>query len=362
MLLGREDATRIVRFCLAGVGWGSALHDDELCVVKVGITGPGGTEVQRFEGTSFEEALRRAAELGVLKASCLEKQIAFLARSLPERDGTDGRSTSAKPGLDPPEGPVSEVQFPAMTAVISALVHETQRERGTSALYLSSGGRLFGTELRGQWRITDARLAGLVLFRERHAVSLPPGMARRLLRAEKRLADLDIGRAQVESLETTPTEVIERYSSANRELLSAIDDLAGGGVEPALRPTALAWMALLHAKEKTGIERAQLATVFARDRYVDGQHATVSALIASCDSYLHVFSAAAPRAADDLLREKMRSDVANTVMKMERVALSKRDGGFGIDPGTWFLTMTRKMDFLVEVESAIRASLVPSRV
>jgi Nitrate and nitrite sensing len=103
------------------------------------------------------------------------------------------------------------------------------------------------------------------------------------------------------------------------------------------------------------------ASVFTWDRYADGQHAIVTGLIASSDSYLHIFVTAAPRKAGEMLREQLRSDMANAVTEMEKVALSRRDGGFGIDPTTWFVNMSRKMDMLSDVESAVRATLTPSR-
>lgn len=354
MSIGREDATRIVRFCLAGVGWGSALHEDDACVLKIALSGPAGTEVQRFEASTFESALRQAAEAGVLKSVCLEKQIAFLARTLPARNGEVSEQV---PAGRPQEQQVLEAFFPRMTAAISALVHETQRERGTSSLYLSSGGRLFADELHGQWKTTDARRVDLMLFRRQHASELSPLLMRKLERAEEVLAQLCFGRNQVKSLELMPGQVIDRYSAANSELLSMIDGLAREGMDAALRPAALAWLALLYAKEKTGMERAQLASAFTWDRYTDGQHAAVSALIAASESYLHLFSAAAPRIADDLLRKQLHSDVATAVTKMEKVALLKRDGGFGIDPTIWFTSISRKMDLLNDVESAVRAAL-----
>jgi methyl-accepting chemotaxis protein len=250
-----------------------------------------------------------------------------------------------------------EALFPRVTATISALVNETQRERGTSSLYLSSRGRLFADELHAQWATTDARRVELQTFRRRHASLLPPALIRNLERAEDMLAEICSNRPQVRALETQPNEVIDRYSSLNGQLLSVIDGLARTAVNTALRPTALAWMALLHAKERTGMERAHLASAFTWDHYAEGQHATVAALIAASDSYLHLFAAAAPTLASDLLRTQLHSDVATAVTEMEKVALVKPDGKFGIDPQAWFSNVSRKMDLLSDVETAVRATL-----
>lgn len=362
MSLGRDDATRIIRFCLAGAGWGSAVHEDDRCVLKIALSpssasspSAGENEARRFEGETFEAALRLAADAGVLKSVCLEKQISFLVRSLPER-GSPAHDEDIEPVLVRPVA--GEALFSVVTAAVSALVHQVQVERGTSALYLSSGGRLFARELREQWRSTDARHVDLQSFWQRGASTLPASLARQLAAAEPALARLGDGRDQIKSLQIGAIAVIESYSRVNDRLLAIIDDLATHGVCGASRHTALAWMTLLHAKEKTGRERAQLASVFSRDVYFEGQHSTVSALIAAGQSYLHVFAAAAPRPAGELLREKMRSDVADAVARMENIALANRDGGFGIDPETWFSTMTRKMDLFGEVESAVHASML----
>jgi hypothetical protein len=81
MSLARKDANRIIRFCLAGVGWATALREDDLCVVKISRSAPPCLEVQTFTGNTFDEALRQAAHSGAIKLTCLEKQMAFLAAS-----------------------------------------------------------------------------------------------------------------------------------------------------------------------------------------------------------------------------------------------------------------------------------------
>ena len=368
MPLGREDTTRIIRFCLAGSGWGAATHEeDDTCVLKLVLTGVDGTEARRFEGTTFEETLLHAIDAGVLKRTCVEKQIAFMARAQPQRGGAPDDETQVGVGVGFGVGAgVDKASssmftglaiFPSITISVSALIHETQRERGISSLFTASRARLFGRELVAQWRATDRRRAELAFVRQRSSGQLPSPVTHQLARAEELLDALTASRARVETLELTSVALIDAYSSVNAALLRVIDSLASRAVDTVQRPTALAWLALLYAKEKTGIERAHLASAFERDVYADGQYQTVSGLIASRQSYLHLFSAAAPPAAEEMLREKLGSDVAVAVAEMEQVALLHHEGGFGIDPTTWFSTITRHIDLLEDVESALRASL-----
>lgn len=348
MALGVDEATRILRFCLAGDGWGTAAYEDNACVINLMVNSLAQANPFRFEAGSFEVTLKLAVDAGVLKASSVERQVAFVGRTSQRRSG---RSVTEP---DPPPGPL---QFPEATAFVSALVNETQRERGLSSIYAASGGRLFGEELAAQWRTTERRRRELVRFRERAGTRLPSPVAGQLARAEELLGSVVATRGRVERLMVRPKEIIHSYSQMNREFLRVIDGLLVTVVEPVQRPTAFAWIALLCAKEETGIERAQLVSAFEHDRYFDGQYQALLGLIASRESYLHLFTVTAPPPAGDLLHEKLESDSANTVQQMERVALAHRRGGFGVNPTDWFTAISMQMDLLGDVESALRKSL-----
>jgi hypothetical protein len=331
-----------------------ATRDEDLYVVKIlEANAPEGTP-DRFEGASFEEALRAAASAGRLKSGMLEKQIAFMARALPAH-------AAGEPDLVRESDSAAmraEVQlFPTLVSAISALVHETQRERGTSSLYASSEGRLFGAEMKRQWEITDGRRAELMALLGSSPAGLSRAVAFRLDRTAELVAGLVETRGEIAAVAVTATQVIDRYTRANAELLGIIDELAGRAVIARARFAALAWMALLHAKEKTGIERAQLCNAFAWDHFTDDQHTVVSALIAARESYLHLFSIAAPQLAREILQRSLTSPLEQAITEMERVAIDHREGGFGIDPAAWFTLISRKIDSFSEVETAVRASV-----
>ncbi|HZL16804.1 MAG TPA: nitrate- and nitrite sensing domain-containing protein [Polyangia bacterium] len=362
MALGVDEATRIVRFCLAGDGWGDATYEGETRVIKLVLNGAVQAASFRFEAATFEAALHLAVEAGVLKAQVVDKQIAFVRQTSPkEPAGGRLRGGGIRPASDdPPEAQTGPVPFSEATGILSALIHETQRERGISSLYAASAGRLFGEQLVGQWRVTERRRLALLALQERFGDRLPPVAAAQLGRAEALLRDIATARVKIEKLQIAPVDVIASYSRMNGELLRVIDGFLIMVVDPAQRPTALAWIALLYAKEKTGVERAQLVSAFERDRYFDGQYQSLLGLIAARESYLHLFAAAAPPTAGDLLHEKLESKTAGAVQKMERIALDHRRGGFGVDPTDWFEAISDQIDFFGDVETAVRSSLTPA--
>jgi hypothetical protein len=361
MALGVDEATRIVRFCLAGDGWGNAAYQGELRVIELLVNGALQAAPFRFEAETFEAALQLAVEAGVLKSEIVAKQIAFIRQTSAKESG--GRPRGAGPPKESADAAATRsgpVPFSEVTGILSALIHETQRERGISSLYAASGGRLFGEQLVGQWRVTERRRLALSAFQERFGDRLPPSAAAQLGRAQALLREAAAARVKIEKLQIAPVDLIDAYSRLNRELLRVIDALLVTVVDAAQRPTALAWIALLNAKEKTGVERAQLVSAFERDRYFDGQYQSLLGLIASRESYLHLFAAAAPLTAGDLMHEKLESKTADAVQKMERIALDHRRGGFGVDPTDWFEAISDQIDFFGDVEAAVRRSLTPA--
>src|SRR6478736_2387420 len=142
MGLSVDEATRIVQFCLAGDGWGKATYDEDRPTISLLVHAGERTERREFQADTFEAALEAAVAAGVLKSAAVAKQITFLQRTTPR---------AGRPNGTPAEAP----KFHEATATLSALIHETQRERGVSSLYTASGGRIFREELALQWQTTE---------------------------------------------------------------------------------------------------------------------------------------------------------------------------------------------------------------
>jgi hypothetical protein len=347
MLLRPEEATRVVRFCLAGDGWGEAVYEEETAVVYIVVNRAPLTATHRFEATTFEEALEQAIAEGLLKRSSVERQIAFVTGAAKE----DG----AAPADGAPDA-VNAKLFASVTAAVSALVHETQRERGISSLYTASWGRTFGTELVDQWPRTDQQRAELAVLRRNHGDRMPAAVRHQLDAVEKLLANIVASRERVRAVQTLPPELMAAYSRLNAEILRTIDQLSVKVTEPQQRQKALAWLALLYAKEKTGIERAHLASAFARNQFFEGQRLAVSGLIAGRECYLHLFATAAPSAIAQQMRLELDAVMTGAVERMEKIALDNEHGGFRVDATTWFAAMSRVVDTLNRVEVALRVS------
>ena len=358
MPLSVSDAERILRFCLGAddAGWAKQRADGS-CLVTVALC-RSSHEVLSFHGRTFEEALRAAGDAEAVNPVCINKQIAFLQRI---ESGPAPPAQSLRPTAPAtPPADTDTASFLALTDAVATLLHETQLERGMSTLFVGSGGRLLGAELDEQRRRADLRHRALLALVNQAAVAPPPVVVR-LERAQRMRSAISDLRADIDAGAVSAPPVIETFSAINAEFLSAVETFMHAGGSGARRPAVLACLALLHAKEKAGIERAHLASAFVADRIPSAQRLAVAALIAAQSSYLHVFSATAPARAKQMLLRTLASPAESEVRRMESVVYGQDDHGFGIDPSDWFATITRKIDMLRDVGNVTLSLLRDNR-
>jgi methyl-accepting chemotaxis protein len=248
-----------------------------------------------------------------------------------------------------------------LTVIIGDLVHETQKERGASSLFMSSGGSTFVRELQAQRSSTDERRLYYMQFVRANDPAWSPGVVAALRLADAQLADIEIRRRQVSELAVPVPEIIGYYNELNRRLITAVASIASKSADADLRGWSTGYYAFLHAKENTGIERAQMANVFGADHFAPGQYFTIAALIASQRAYLHVFDSIAPAEVAQLYRDKAKHPAFAEVEAKERIAFDRGPGtrgGFGVDATAWFKAMTQKIDLMKEIENAMADAIL----
>jgi methyl-accepting chemotaxis protein len=259
--------------------------------------------------------------------------------------------TEARGALSGP--PASPTTLFELARRIARLVHETQRERGETAVLLGSDGQRFAAELAAQRAQTDCWIADLESYATA-AGGLPGTVAARMDLLRDLTVAVAVPRAAADGGGASPNAVIEAYNDLNARLLEIVDAIATDAPER-LRVLGVAFASLMWAKENTGRERAQLAVAFGRDRFAPGQIFTVGALFGAQESFLRLFSTVAPPDIVNELRERLAEPQLGEVRRLEAIALSGADGGFGVDPTHWFEAITRKVDAIGEVGGELSA-------
>ncbi|CAA7611561.1 bacteriohemerythrin [Magnetospirillum sp. UT-4] len=244
--------------------------------------------------------------------------------------------------------------------VSSALIHEMQKERGASALFLGSKGTQFGPELGDQRQATDTRLAA---FRTAATAALPklaPDIARQVTVA---LADLDgLGgtREGVTALSMPPPQAIKFYTGAIANQIAAVEALVHMADEPETVREMAAYTAIINAKERAGQERAVGSAGFAAGQFAPALHRRLVELWAEQSAFFHSFRRlAAPPLIAGLLKLQ-QSEAEKGVAQWRDVAIASPFTGTtgDIKAPEWFKATTVRIDQMKALEDEAAAALI----
>jgi methyl-accepting chemotaxis protein len=242
---------------------------------------------------------------------------------------------------------------------ISAFVHEAQRERGASSLFLGAKGAQFGPELAAQRQRTDAALAGLP-----EAMTAAPGFGPAFAaRAEgftRALAGLAAQRRAVDALTPSAPEAARFYTGLIGEGLGLVRAMGGVIDEADLAARANAYAAFLALKEAAGQERAAASAAIASGSLDLAAARRLVTLSAEQATYAGLFRAGAAAVQATLLDEAEATAPAREVARL-RASVQETMPGAALavrDAPAWFRLATQRIDALKGVEDRLTADLV----
>lgn len=247
------------------------------------------------------------------------------------------------------EANASEVQRLVRLSVRTGeLLHETQRERGRTVQMLSSKGTAERRVLDDQRRATDARAAQ---FRQFVATApVDGGIRDAVLAALEDLRGLETLRAAADDPATPPLEMVRQYTILNSHLLEIVSRTATTGRDAEIALQLQAYLAFLDAKERSGLERAQLVNALSNDAFAPGQFVLATSLAASQETLFTTFERTATPALRQAWLEAQRdASFADVTAMRDTVRARAATGGFGIDPAQWFDRSTARIDMLKHV-------------
>ncbi|SFM03459.1 methyl-accepting chemotaxis protein [Methylobacterium pseudosasicola] len=242
---------------------------------------------------------------------------------------------------------------------ISAFVHEGQRERGASSLFLGAKGAQFGPELAAQRSRTDAALAGLPEAMAA-ATAFGPTFAARADGFAKALAGLAAQRQAVDALGVSAPQVVTFYTGLIGEGLGVVRAMGGVIGEAGIAARANAYAAFLALKEAAGQERAAASAVFASGSLDLPAARRLTTLSADQATYGALFRAGATDGQAKLLDEAEATEPAREVARLRKAAQETMPGtslAFR-DAPAWFRLATQRIDALKGVEDRLTADLV----
>lgn len=248
-----------------------------------------------------------------------------------------------------------------LSVKMSNLVHEQQKERGATAVFLGSKGQRFSAELAAQRKTTnEKRTAFLDFVAAFDATQFDEAFQGNLAGLLEYMGQLDTIRSEVDGLAIKATKAIGFYTSLNARNLGLIASMAQLSPDPVIVSRIVGYVNYLQGKERAGIERAVGSNGFAAGRFTVAAMDKFKALISAQSAYNSVFLANATDAQKALFQEVLGAKAALEVERMREVA---KAGGLsgeleGISGATWFKTITEKINGLKKIEDALSEDLL----
>ena len=241
----------------------------------------------------------------------------------------------------------------------SALVHETQKERGATAGFLGSKGTSFVSELPAQRNDTDSKAAELRNFLKGFDADVYGNeFVGAMNNALRQLDGIGSIRSSVSSQNISVKKAIGYYTQMNAAFLNTIGIGAKIADQGEVVREITAYINFLQGKERAGIERAVMSNVFARGSFPQGALQRFGSLVTQQDTYVSVFMALASNDQRQFFVNEMNGDAAQTVMQMRKVAFEKAaEGDFGIGATDWFRAATGRINLLKRVEDKLSVDL-----
>jgi methyl-accepting chemotaxis protein len=255
---------------------------------------------------------------------------------------------------------INKIKEVALVATkISALVHETQKERGMSAGYLGSKGKKFTTELPKQRELANKKSNDLKIVVSKLNKSLYSSEFNNSLKSAIEMFDnIKNIRDRVTSLNIPTKDAIGYYTKMNSKFLNTISVIAKLSNNASIAKELSAYSNYLLSKERAGIERAVGSNTFARDSFGNGMRTKLNNLIAEQNSYMDSFLKLATTEAKEFFKNTLNGKDVDEVNRMRKVMLDAKEvGGFGVEGTYWFDTITKKINLLKQTEDYITSKL-----
>jgi methyl-accepting chemotaxis protein len=247
-----------------------------------------------------------------------------------------------------------------MVAAIGALVHELQKERGLTNLFLTSRGAAFRDERLSQSAVCRKFEQGVLdSFASLDRLSESPRLSAAADQSAQALGDLEMLRRNVENSGIEPAAAAETFCGVISRLLDVIIDAADITADRAVSRAMIAYVNLSQGKEYAGQERAAGAAVFTAGRCRPEQLNRLRNLIGAQNRSFDVFADHADESQRRTLSEALAGAVADDVARLRDLIETAGTAGplTDADPADWFAAATRRIDALRSVEVRLAEDL-----
>ena len=242
---------------------------------------------------------------------------------------------------------------------ISALVHETQKERGMTAGFIGSKGKKFANKLPIQRELTNTKFDDFDNYVNTIEFSFyTQSFKINIQKAIDKFKGLKEIRLKVDKSNIKASKAIGYYTKMNGQFLDEIVVIAKLSDDAKITQEITAYSSFLLSKERAGIERAVGTNTLGRDSFGPGMRIKLNDLISSQASYMKTFLYYASSNNKIFYKDTLQGKSIDEVNRIRNIMVKAYEiGGFGVKAEYWFDTITKKINLLKKVENHIRDNL-----
>ncbi len=211
-----------------------------------------------------------------------------------------------------------------LNSLITAYIHEVQKERGATGIFLSSKGKKFQSELIQQRNLTDQAWQVLEQFISNHDITEDKTFNNNLQQAIQLARGLSALRKQVDTQSISFNEALDQYSAHNSQWLALIQESSRLTDNVVISQMRLTFAALARGKELAGIERAIVSSTFSRNVLTSAALKKTTYVIAEQQIYFNFFKALAASKQINFYEQKIVASVKDIKQLRDKV-ISKID-------------------------------------
>jgi len=207
----------------------------------------------------------------------------------------------------------------------SALVHELQKERGLSAGFLGSQSLKFSAELQQQRLKSDQAITELQAFvKAFHFEAFQQEIQNNQKTVFAALNRIETQRKRINELNIAAENQMRYYTQIINALLIGINYLSKIITDVELSNRIVAYVNLLQAKEKSGIERATLNNAFSQGHFAADMYNRFILLVGAQETYIENFYLFATSHQKKRYQETMQSHFVDEVDKIRKGVIKKQ--------------------------------------
>lgn len=247
---------------------------------------------------------------------------------------------------------------------VRELIHELQKERGASNIFLASKGERYSSE-RMQYVSASEQAESTLkshlksLYLTDEITSGNPRLLSSITLAMQATDYLPRLREQVSKQMLTPLESTRAYSRLVASLLTVIFEAADIASDPTITRLLVALFNFMQAKEYAGQERARGAIGFAETHFDVRLCEKLAALQQAQEHHFGIFCEFSCKAQRDALESLNKSPAAIDITQLRNMIAQLSDGSpiASEISEVWFDVATRRIDAMQDIEVALTETL-----